>query len=179
MKTQPKLTIRQATKTDISAIANFNINMAFETEGLKLIPQTISNGVSAIMSHPERGFYLVVEANGENKSPLIVASLMVTTEWSDWRNANFWWIQSVYVVKQWRRKGIYKMLYAEVQRLAKQQQNVCGFRLYVEQANTIAQKTYRALGMQTTHYLMFEQTIPDIKLVADQRAAKLAQSDCV
>ena len=87
----------------------------------------------------------------------VVGSLMVTTEWSDWRNGVFWWVQSVYISPDYRRQGIYGQLYAQVKTLAEQQQNVCGFRLYVEKENVIAQKTYASLGMEQSHYLMYEE----------------------
>ena len=159
-------TVRKAVTGDAPAIAQFNINMAYETEGLNLIPEVINNGVTAIMSHPERGFYLVVETQDPDGNPQIVASLMVTTEWSDWRNGNFWWIQSVYVVEAWRRRGLYSLMYQEVQNLATDEPNVCGFRLYVEHENLIAQQTYQKLGMSTTHYYMYEQLAPGIKFTA-------------
>ncbi len=82
---------------------------------------------------------------------------MVTEEWSDWRNGQFWWIQSVYVLSEWCRKGIYRQLYAEVKQLAQQNKNVCDYRLYVENQNTIAQSAYEHLGMHETHYKMYEE----------------------
>jgi len=148
----PKTSVRQAGLEDASAIANFNINMAMETEGLQLLHEKINAGVVGMITHPERGFYLVVESADE-----IVASLMVTTEWSDWRNGQFWWIQSVYVVPSWRRKGLYRLMYNEVKRLSEQTEEVCGYRLYVEKENSVAQSTYASLGMNETHYLMYEE----------------------
>ncbi len=151
--TNPNQTgVRQANHSDAAAIAEFNINMALETEGLHLDKQKISAGVLGMINHPERGFYIVVEAEEE-----IVASLMVTTEWSDWRNATFWWIQSVYVVPAWRRKGLYRLMYEEVKHLSESAGGVCGYRLYVEKENVTAQSTYSSLGMHETHYLMFEE----------------------
>lgn len=151
-----QLNLRRATLEDASNIAEFNIAMARETEDLELKPGEINAGVNAMIDHPERGFYLVIE-HIENNRPRVIASLMVTTEWSDWRNANFWWIQSVYVLPEWRRKGLYRQLYEEVKRLAGGEGNVCGFRLYVEKDNTTARNTYSTLGMQQSHYLMYEE----------------------
>ncbi|MBX2867035.1 MAG: GNAT family N-acetyltransferase [Acidiferrobacterales bacterium] len=148
-----QIQVRQATSSDASAIAQFNINMAMETEGLQLEKKKIAAGVLGMIEHPERGFYLVVEAEKE-----IVASLMITMEWSDWRNAMFWWIQSVYVVPDWRRQGLYRQMYQEVKRLSENAGGVCGYRLYVEKENGAAQSTYASLGMHQTHYLMFEET---------------------
>ena len=144
--------IRRAVLSDSKALAEFNISMAKETEGIELIPGVIGSGVEAMINNPQMGFYLVVEDAGE-----IQASLMVTTEWSDWRNGLFWWIQSVYVNQQYRRQGLYRQLYERVKSLAEAEIHVCGFRLYVEHDNHIAQKTYRSLGMQETSYKLYEE----------------------
>jgi ribosomal protein S18 acetylase RimI-like enzyme len=148
----PNFTIRQAHAADAPAIAEFNRLMAFETEHKKLLPDVILAGVNAMIANPAHGFYLVAESEGE-----IVGSLMITTEWSDWRNGVIWWVQSVYIVDTHRRQGIYRALYDEVKRLATLDLSVCGFRLYVEKDNVNAQTTYRSLGMQETDYLMFEE----------------------
>ena len=99
--TEPTIHIRQGQAQDAQALADFNSAMAFETEAVELIPEVILKGVQTLIANPHHGYYLVAEVEGE-----IVASLMVTTEWSDWRNGVFWWVQSVYVVPQWRRKGL-------------------------------------------------------------------------
>ena len=143
--------IRKATPADQTDIVNFNQAMAMETEGKHLDDQTINNGVNRVLSDGTKGFYLVAEVAGE-----IAASLMVTFEWSDWRNATFYWIQSVYVRPQNRRQGLYSALYKEVIRLAEESEDVCGYRLYVEKENAVAQKTYEALGMSETQYFMYE-----------------------
>ena len=144
--------IRQAVISEADAIADFNIKMAKETENMDLIPEVITAGVRNMIENPQMGFYLVAEEDN-----VIQASLMVTTEWSDWRNGLFWWIQSVYVQPAFRRTGLYRTLYEKVKALAENESNVCGFRLYVEQDNRVAQETYRALGMQETDYQMFEE----------------------
>lgn len=160
---------RKAHAVDANSIARFNINMAMETEGYTLNSDTILAGVTSLIRHPERGFYLVIDEPlsasigdriTDKNAEAVVASLMITTEWSDWRNSCFWWIQSVYVLPEWRRKGLYSQLYAEVKRLAIEAESICGFRLYVEKNNAVAQQTYNALGMDETHYLMFEEAIP-------------------
>lgn len=149
--------IRQATSQDAEELAEFNVNMARETEGLELKPEVIAAGVRAMIENPQMGFYLVVELDNG-----IQASLMVTTEWSDWRNGIFWWIQSVYVRPQYRRQGLYRELYARVKELAEQDSSVCGFRLYVERDNSAAQQTYRSLGMTETEYRIFEELTPGV-----------------
>ena len=149
------MNIRRAVPSDSKALAEFNTSMARETEGIELIPSVIGSGVKAMIENPQMGFYLVVEDEGK-----IQASLMVTTEWSDWRNGLFWWIQSVYVNQQYRRQGLYRKLYEHVKSLAEAENHVCGFRLYVEHDNNIAQKTYRTLGMDETSYKMYEELKP-------------------
>ncbi len=150
--------IRHGGPEDIPAIASFNTRMAEETEGLSLDPDTITAGVRGMVEHPERGFYLVAET-GPAGNPFIVASLMVTMEWSDWRNGMFWWIQSVYVLPDYRRLGLYRSLYNRVRELAAGETGVCGFRLYVEKDNHAAKSTYLALGMSETAYRMYEQEV--------------------
>ncbi|MGL4638839.1 MAG: GNAT family N-acetyltransferase [Shewanella sp.] len=144
--------IRKAKEQDLCALVQFNQAMATETEGLTLDETTLTQGVSTLLNHPEKGFYLVAEQEGE-----IVGSLMVTFEWSDWRAKDYYWIQSVYVRPQNRRQGIYGKLYHEVKRLAKAKGGAASFRLYVEQDNLNAQQTYQALGMQQSYYLMYEE----------------------
>lgn len=154
--------IRRAGIDDAAALSQFNQNMAFETEGVKLLPQVIDAGVKTMIENPHMGFYLVAEDDGK-----IVAALMTTTEWSDWRNGLFWWIQSVYVLPDYRRQGIYRQLYQQVKDLAEADPGVCGFRLYVEHENHRAQKTYQSLGMQETHYKLYEELKNGIEFSED------------
>ncbi|MBN2414697.1 GNAT family N-acetyltransferase [bacterium] len=147
--------IRRAEAKDAEEIIRFNQAMAFETEKRRLPDEVISAGVGHIFTHPEAGFYLVAEEGG-----VTAGSLMVTYEWSDWRNGCFWWIQSVYVLPEFRRRGVYRRLYAEVKRLAAAADDCCGFRLYVEKENSPAQKTYEALGMAPCPYIMYEEARP-------------------
>lgn len=148
------LIIRPAEARDREALVAFNRAMAKETEAVDLAVEVVSAGVAALMKRPQYGFYLVAETQGE-----AVGGLMVTYEWSDWRNGLFWWIQSVYVTPAHRGKGIYPRLYAEVKRRAAEQGEVCGFRLYVERDNQRAQRTYRSLGMTETRYRVFEELL--------------------
>ena len=145
------ITIRLAQQADAQHLVDFNQTMARETEDKELIADVVSAGVRGLLNNPDLGFYVVAECGNE-----VVGSLMVTMEWSDWRNGIFWWIQSVYIVPDYRRKGIYRRLYEFVKARA-QEHNVCGFRLYVEKGNEVAQRTYEALGMEETHYKMYEQ----------------------
>lgn len=144
--------IRLGEKSDAQRICDFNVAMAWETEKTKLDPKVTLAGVNGLLENPEHGFYVVAERQGD-----VVASLMVTTEWSDWRNAFFWWIQSVYVAPDFRRQGLYSAMYRFVKTKAANRPDVCGFRLYVEVDNHIAQKTYKARGMVELHYKMYEE----------------------
>ncbi|AXQ14899.1 GNAT family N-acetyltransferase [Shewanella algae] len=144
--------IRKGTPKDTEALVAFNQAMAQETEGLALDSDTLRRGVSTLLENPAKGFYLVAEIEGE-----IGGSLMVTFEWSDWRAADYYWIQSVYIKPEHRQKGIYRALYQEVKTLAEKQGGAASFRLYVEQENTRAQQTYQSLGMSQSHYLMYEE----------------------
>ena len=151
--------VRRAEAKDAQALADFNRNMAWETEAIRLIPSVILSGVTRIISDDNLGFYLVVQDADKDE---IVASLMITKEWSDWRNGVFWWIQSVYVKPNWRRRGLYRELYQTVKSMAEAQSDVCGFRLYVEQENEAAKSVYRSLGMEAKRYHMYEELMPNI-----------------
>ncbi len=142
--------IRPATIDDVPALVAWNQAMAAETEGKQLADATLAAGVRAVLDDPRRGFYLLAERDGR-----AVGSLLVTYEWSDWRNGDFWWIQSVYVLPEARRSGIFRGLYAEVAERARAADAV-GLRLYVERDNARAQETYAQLGMQRCAYWMFE-----------------------
>jgi ribosomal protein S18 acetylase RimI-like enzyme len=160
---QPDLVlVRRAQPGDADAIAAFNSAMALETEGRALLPERIGAGVRRLLSDSSLGFYAVAEHEGR-----VVGCLMVTNEWSDWRNGLFWWIQSVYVVSEWRRRGVYRRLYEFVRELAAADPAICGFRLYVEKDNEGAQRTYEALGMATTDYLLYEELRPGVRYFAD------------
>jgi|TARA_A100000164_G_scaffold142473_1_gene126529 ribosomal protein S18 acetylase RimI-like enzyme len=145
------IAVGRAATEDVAAIAQFNIAMAAETEDLALDPQTVHAGVAAVVSDDRHGFYLVARSDGK-----AVGSLMITYEWSDWRNGNLWWIQSVYVVPSARKQGIFRLLYDNVISLAKQDGDAAGVRLYVEKDNRGAQEVYRKLGMSETAYRVFE-----------------------
>ena len=146
-----EIIVRLAGAGDADVLVAFNRAMALETEGKALREETASRGVAGLFANPSLGFYVVAEAGGE-----VVGSLMITTEWSDWRNGSFWWVQSVYVRPDSRRQGVYRRLYRFVGDMAAEDPDVCGFRLYVERENSTARQAYRALGMEETGYVMFE-----------------------
>lgn len=146
------LVIRKAEIADAEVIVAFNKAMAYETESKVLSDDIATKGVLNLLENPEKGFYVVAVFEGK-----IIGSLLITTEWSDWRNGTFWWIQSVYIKPEFRRKGVYTSLHNSVKKMAAKETDVCGFRLYVEENNKSAQATYLAMGMQKTNYQMFEE----------------------
>lgn len=149
-----KVYCRMAEQNDAETLIEFILAMARETENKTLSHQIVSSGVASLINNPPYGFYVVAE-----KADEICGSLMITTEWSDWRNKNFWWIQSVYVRPGHRRQGVYKALYEYIKTKAIEDLNVCGLRLYVEQNNTIAKQTYHSLGMHSAPYHIYEELI--------------------
>ena len=147
--------IRRAAPTDASIIADFNTRLAAETENLTLEPARVQAGVKALLSDPAKGVYYVAEAGG-----VIAGQLMLTYEWSDWRNGNLWWIQSVFVAEKFRGTGVFKALFNHVRALAQTEGNVPNLRLYVEAHNTRARQTYDKLGFKKTYYEIFELDVP-------------------
>lgn len=148
------VTIREATAEDGDRIVLFNQAMAKETEGRMLDRGVLARGVAAMLDDPAHGRYYVAEDEGD-----IVGQLAITTEWSDWRNGAIWWIQSVYVARSHRRRGIYGQLHRHVREAARRE-GVVGLRLYVEGDNEPAQAVYRSLGMHPSHYVMYEELWP-------------------
>ncbi len=143
--------IRYATKNDIPFIADFNSAMAKETEGKPLDFQLLMAGVNAVINDEEKGFYLVAIENDT-----IIGQLLVTKEWSDWRNGYFWWIQSVYVHLDYRNQHVFKAMFQYVKNLARDEGNICGLRLYVDKSNSIAKNVYQNMGWVETEYLMYK-----------------------
>lgn len=143
--------IREATSEDRDRIVLFNFAMARETEGRKLDRGLLRRGVEAMLGDRAKGRYFVAELEGE-----VVGQLAVTTEWSDWRNGAVWWLQSVYVSRPHRGKGVYAALHRHVRRLARAEK-VAGLRLYVERDNELARRAYQALGMRESGYVMLEE----------------------
>lgn len=143
--------VRTATINDVAAIVDFQLKMAAETEGIELHEPTVKKGVAAVINDNKKGKYYVTEINEK-----IVASLLTTFEWSDWRNGTILWIQSVYVLKEFRRKGVYRNMYSHIKQLVLENENLNGIRLYADKSNIAAHKTYQQLGMSPDHYVTFE-----------------------
>jgi GNAT superfamily N-acetyltransferase len=150
-----KTKIREAKLADTAIIADFNARMALETEQRRLDIHRVRNGVHALLSDPTKGAYFIAEAEADG-AITIVGQLLITYEWSDWRNGTFWWIQSVYVEERFRGQGIFRALFNHVDQLAKSRNDVCGLRLYVDAHSHSARKTYERLGMKRTNYELFE-----------------------
>jgi ribosomal protein S18 acetylase RimI-like enzyme len=145
------ITIRPAAPADAEIIVRYNAAIASETEHLSLDLTRLKAGVEAVLNDPSKGFYIVAESGGR-----IVGQLMVTYEWSDWRNGVFWWIQSVYVDPEFRKQGVFTTLYRHIEHQAHRDGSVCGIRLYVERENKRAQATYKKMGMDETVYQLYE-----------------------
>jgi GNAT superfamily N-acetyltransferase len=146
------VTIRPATLDDAPVICEFNRRLALESEDKVLDPAVLGAGVAALLNDPARGSYFVAQKGRE-----VVGQIMFTTEWSDWRNAWIWWIESVYVRQDARRQGVFRALYEHVYRAARQDPNVVGLRLYVEKNNHAAQQTYLSLGMEPMNFHLFHR----------------------
>jgi len=145
-----EFSIRLGTPDDAEVIAGFNVAMAKETEDLELDLATTSAGVAALLSDITLGSYFLIETKDR-----VVAQLMITYEWSDWRNSQMWWIQSVYVHPDFRKQGLFRLLYNHV-KMEAMNSGAGGIRLYVDSTNTKAQATYKAMGM-VSHYAVFEE----------------------
>lgn len=145
------LVIRPASVADLATIVAYNQKMARETEHRELNAATLTHGVSAVLKDASKGRYFVAEESGE-----VVGQTMITYEWSDWRNGTFWWIQSVYVREDKRGAGVFSALYRHIEQLARKEGGVCGLRLYAEEDNARAERTYLKLGMTRTSYRLFE-----------------------
>jgi GNAT superfamily N-acetyltransferase len=143
--------IRKARPADAAIVAEFNRNLAWETEKLRLNSTSVDRGVRALLKDTAKGTYFVAEQDGE-----VIGQLLITYEWSDWRNGNFWWIQSVYVAQEFRQAGVFRALFEHVEKLARLRRDVCGLRLYVEKNNGRAHQAYARLGMNHTHYEIYE-----------------------
>lgn len=149
------LIIRPAKTEDVDALVRFSAAMALETEGRRLDETRLRRGTQAVLDSPARGFYTVAEL--ADRSPrLVVGQLLVTFEWSDWRNAAFWWIQSVYVDAAWRRRGVYRTMHESILEQARRRDDVCGVRLYVERENDVAKTAYARVGLTASTYHVFE-----------------------
>ena len=149
-----ELTIRQAIPEDRDIVAQFNVELAKESENLILHPAVVKAGVAALLRDPAKGAYFVAVADGA-----VVGQLLITHEWSDWRNGDFWWLQSVYVRSDFRRRGVFQALFDHVLAMAKGRGDVTGIRLYVEKHNDPALEAYHRLGFMETHYRVLERLV--------------------
>ena len=145
------INLRIATVRDIDNITLFNTEMAFETESIYLDQADLRLGIAAVLSDSNLGFYLISELEG-----VLIGQILITKEWSDWRNGWFWWIQSVFVEPNRRRMGVYSAMYKKIVDMADREGNVCGLRLYVDRDNLSAKQVYSHLGMSQSHYDLYE-----------------------
>ena len=143
--------IETATPADIPVLVQFQQSMAQETEGLELDSTIVTRGIKALFEDPAKGSYYVAR-DGE----VISGCLMITYEWSDWRNGTVIWIQSVYIRPEYRRKGLFKSMYRHIQEIVENDNYLYGIRLYVERDNLTAQNVYKAIGMDGNHYHLYE-----------------------
>ena len=150
-RTSPHLLVRKARPDDMGIIISNNLAMAKETEGRDLEREAASNGVKGMIEDPRKGIYILAEVSGR-----VVGQCMITYEWSDWRNGDFWWLQSVYVIPEFRAQGIFGLIYEHVLAEARERSDVVGLRLYVEKGNRVAQDVYEHLGIKRSHYDMYE-----------------------
>jgi GNAT superfamily N-acetyltransferase len=151
-----QLTVRAAGRNDVDTIVAFSAAMALETEQRHLDKARLREGTQSLLDTPSLGFFMVAEVQ-ESERPVLVGQLMITYEWSDWRNGVFWWIQSVYVDPAWRLRGVFRRMLDAVMASAKAAPDVCGLRLYVEQENHTAQTVYHHLGLSSSGYKVYEQ----------------------
>ena len=149
------LSVRRATISDLDCLTRFSAAMAQETEDLRLDLTRLREGTQALVRDSQHGFFLVGEMRGYDEKR-VISQLMITYEWSDWRNGIFWWIQSVYVEPAWRRQGVFRKMHAAVINAARADPAVCGVRLYVEMGNLAAQDVYRKVGLRPSSYTVFE-----------------------
>lgn len=151
-----QLIIRAANLDDVESIITFSAAMALETENRQLDLARLREGTLSLLNTPSYGFFMVAEIrDGEQRR--LIGQLMITYEWSDWRNGVFWWIQSVYVALPWRRQGVFRRMHDVIVGQAKADPRVCGIRLYVEQDNRTAQTVYQRVGLSPSAYAVFEQ----------------------
>jgi len=166
---QAQILIRDALPSDLDLLVKFNAALALETEGRSLDPSVLQAGIQAIFEQPSRGFYVMAEVQIAPSPSVVAGQLLITYEWSDWRNANFWWIQSVYVHQDWRKQGVFRALYQYVYGQVQARHDVCGVRLYVEQDNVTAQAVYAKIGLELTPYRMLERDLKAPPKLADSQ----------
>lgn len=160
-----RILVRSACWNDLEALVAFSAAMALETEGRRLDLARLREGTRSLLAAPDQGFFMVAELP-EPGCPHLIGQLMITFEWSDWRNGVFWWVQSVYVDPAWRRRGVFRTMHQHVLDKAKADTRVCGIRLYVERDNRAAQAVYQRVGLAPSAYAVYEQDfvlVPETK----------------
>ncbi len=145
------MTIRKATVSDLTTLVSFQLALAKESENLVLNTELLRRGMLSMFEEPSKGFYNVVEDEGQ-----VIACHMITCEWSDWRNGTVWWLQSVFVIEDYRRKGVFRFIYENLVKTIRQEPGVIGLRLYVDKSNHRAMKVYESMGMNGEHYTGYE-----------------------
>ena len=156
MSLSERILVRSASWDDVDSLVAFSAAMAIETEGRRLDLARLREGTLSLLAAPEHGFFMVAELSEADRHRL-VGQLMITYEWSDWRNGLFWWVQSVYVDPVWRRRGVFRALHDHIVAKAKADPRVCGIRLYVERDNRTAQTVYQRVGLAPSVYAVYEQ----------------------
>ncbi len=146
-----EIKIREATFSEINIIVDFQVRMSIETENVFLEHEVVYKGVKAVFEDKTKGQYWIAEVNKN-----IIASMLITPEWSDWRNKTVLWFQSVYVIPNYRKKSVFKMMYLKLKNIVLESEDYAGLRLYVDRTNTKAQKVYEKLGMSGEHYFFYE-----------------------
>jgi GNAT superfamily N-acetyltransferase len=145
------VSVRPGRPEDARQIVDFQLRLAMETENLPLDPEVVAKGVAAVFSGKAEGRYWIAEVDGE-----VAGCTLTLPEWSDWRNGTVLWIHSVYVRREFRRRGVFRGIYEHLKRMVEADESLRGLRLYVEKGNTPAKRTYRTLGMDGSHYQMYE-----------------------
>lgn len=144
--------IQRATVQDIDTLIDFQQRLASESEGVTLNGEVLRKGLQALFADPNKGFYFVAKEDAE-----VIGCHMITFEWSDWRNGMVWWIQSVYVKETHRKKGVFKMMFDNLLNILSTDPGIIGLRLYVDKSNARAMKVYEAMGMDGSHYTVYER----------------------
>jgi ribosomal protein S18 acetylase RimI-like enzyme len=145
------ITIQKALSVHIDILIDFQQRLAYESEEVTLDSSTLRKGMEAMFADPGKGLYYIASDGDE-----VVGCHMITYEWSDWKNGMVWWLQSVYVKESHRKKGIFKMMYDNVISMIKKDPNLIALRLYVDKSNERAMKVYSAMGMDGSHYTVYE-----------------------
>jgi RimJ/RimL family protein N-acetyltransferase len=146
------LTIQKANRTHLDALVEFQQGLASETENLSLDNDTLRKGLSTLFDDPSKGVYFVV-LDGDTP----VGCHLITYEWSEWRNGMVWWMQSVYITKAYRQQGVFRMMFDNIMRIIDETPGLLGLRLYVDKSNEKAMRVYESLGMDGSHYTVYEK----------------------